>query len=201
MPCWYVSTLVICGTGGGGELDGGRLGAGDADREDVGDGDGDWDWDWEDVGEGGGDGDAGGDVAGEVAEDVAGAVVAGGGLLVLSGDVTGATTGMMAGLGSGPGEAGADRCAEETTGAGEVGAAEVRVGTGACTNRSADGSRDRPLRAKLTAADAASTPTATPVAVSGRHGILGRGGPALRDRLDDRRGPGTSTAGRPGTGD
>jgi len=101
--------------------------------------------------------------------------------VVISGDVTVAAAGMMAGVGSGPDEAGTRRCGVEATGAGEVGAAEVGVAVGARTNRSAGGC---PARAKLTATDAATTPAATPAAVSARQRIPGRGGLAGRDRLD-----------------
>ena len=70
-PCWYVPTLVICGTGGDGKADGDGLGVGDAeavgdeegDEDEEGDGDEEGDVDEE------GDGDEGGGVdAGAVAD-------------------------------------------------------------------------------------------------------------------------------------
>lgn len=220
---------MICGAGGGGEVDAAGLGAadpeavgegdaaGDDDAEAVGDGDAAGDKDAEAVGDGEapgdkdadavGDGEAAGEADAECDEeargegdgDSAGVVVADGAPVVIAGDVVVSAAGMMAGCGPEPGEEGLDTggCVWGAAGAGDTGAAVVRVGR--CTGDAADEGRAEPFSAKLTAADAASTPAATPVAVTDRRSVLFRrgGGGAGRGRtgrLDASRGRGTSGA-------
>lgn len=139
---------MICGTGGGGELAGDGLGAAEAEA----------------VGEG--DGDAEGDLAG--------VVVADGGLVVIPGDVTVSTAGTTAGCGPGTGEAGLDAGGRIVGGASDTGAAVVHVGRAA--DGTVDGCPAEPLSAKLTTADAASTPAVTPAAVSDRRRVRLRRG-------------------------
>ena len=123
-----------------------------------------------------GDGDAVGD--GEAVGDADGDSVAEGELLVsvdVPGDVIVSTAGMMAGSGpvpaeeDTPGDLDGARCVREIAGADDAGSAEVCAAAALGLDCTADEGRAVPLKAKLTATDAASTAAVTPAAVSGRH--------------------------------
>jgi hypothetical protein len=149
---------VIRGTGNAGDVDGDGLGVGDADTvgegEAVADGDATGDLD--------GDGLAGTD--GEVPEGVPGDVP----------DVTVSAAGMMS-AGNAPGSeddlGDADREVTGNTGAEEAGPGieEARIAAALGCDCAAWGCLPAPERAKLTAADAAMRPAATPATASGRH--------------------------------
>jgi hypothetical protein len=154
VPCWYVPTLVIRGTGAAGDVDGDGLGAGLGDAEAVGDADSDGD----------ADGLADGLADGEVR---------------VPGEVMVCTAGVMS-AGTGPGTApevadpgrDADTDGEVCGAAGAEArpvAVDERVAAAFGWSCAADGCLAAPDRAKLTAAEAARTPAVTPATASGRH--------------------------------
>jgi hypothetical protein len=156
---------------GFGDLDGDGLGAGDVDGDGLGFGDGDAVGDAEDVGlvavgDGDGTGDLDGDGDGDGDELMRGDGV--------PGDVSVSITGTMS-AGTTPGKAlGDDDALEGETDGDDVPRDEAGPVAGvarvaATLGWAAGGCLAAPARAKLTAADAARTLAATPVATSGRH--------------------------------
>jgi hypothetical protein len=154
---------------GAGDLDGDGLGAGDVDGDGLGFGDGDAVGDAEDVGSVAvavGDGDGTGDLDGDGEELMRGDGV--------PGDVRVSITGTMS-AGTTPGKAlGDDDALEGETDGDDVPRDEAGPAGGvarvaATLGWAAGGCLAAPDRAKLTAADAARTLAATPVATSGRH--------------------------------
>ena len=150
---------------GAGEVDGDGLGAGEVDGDGLGFGDGDTVGDAEvvAVGDADGSGDLDGDGDGEV-------LLPGDGV---PGEVRVSITGTMT-AGTTPGKALGDDDALEGDTDGDVGGDEAGPAAGvprvaATLGWAAGGCLAAADRAKLTAADAARTLTATPVATSGRH--------------------------------
>ena len=146
-------------------MDGDGLGAGEVDGDGLGFGDGDTVGDAEvvAVGDADGSGDLDGDGDGEV-------LLPGDGV---PGEVRVSITGTMT-AGTTPGKALGDDDALEGDTDGDVGGDEAGPAAGvprvaATLGWAAGGCLAAPDRAKLTAADAARTLTATPVATSGRH--------------------------------
>jgi hypothetical protein len=179
---------------GFGDVDGDGLGFGDVDGDGLGFGDGDAVGDAEvvAVGDGDGTGDLDGDGDGEV-------LLPGDGV---PGDVRVSITGTMC-AGTTLGKALGDDDALEGDTDGDAGGDEAGPAAGVARvavtpGWAADGCSAAPDRAKLTAADAARTLAATPVATSGRHqrrrDIWSRPG----DRADPNQG--RPEAARPGSG-
>jgi hypothetical protein len=184
---------------GAGDVDSDDLGAGDVDGDELGVGDGDAVGDAEDVGlVAVGDADGTGDLDGDGDGD---------GEVLLPGDsvprdVRVSITGTMS-AGTTLGKALGDDDAVQGDTDGSAGGDEAGLAAGvdrvaATLGWAADGCSAAPDRAKLTAADAARTMAATPVATSGRH-------QRRRDiwsRPGERAGPnqGRPEAARPGPG-